>query len=138
MKDQHLVREMFMLARKCPSVDGRENALIKEAAVRLSQLTGAWAYDWRETVRRAFSGLPAFLTGYSEGGITYDCWVLLYSPSGNPEDPVYALASKDLFWTIEPDNADAILWSDIPDPELIRKEQDKRKEERKHAKQGTP
>lgn len=113
-QDSELLRRLYDLAKRNPCANWQENNLIKSAAVRLSQLTGAWAYNWEETVQLAYEGRPAYLTGYVENNLEYDCWVLLYSEHGDPEDPVYATAGRDIYWTIERDNPTALLWSGIP------------------------
>ena len=128
MYDQELVKRLFDLAHKSPCVNHQENELILRAAKRLDELTRARALKWTDAVRRGYYGQPAYITGYQEGGLTNDCWALLYSPHSDIKDDLYAIVNAGRLWTI-PANGDhggVGIWSNVPTPEQIEQENARR------------
>ena len=134
MVDQELVRRMWDLAKRDIFPNHQENALIREAAKRLDGLTRARALSWPDVVRRAYYGEAAYLTGYVDGGIEYDCWVLLYAPRCEYDEPVFAIANKDLMWTIEPGMAGVELWTMMPGNAQIKAQKEWRAQLAERAK----
>lgn len=116
--DGDLVRWLFDQAKRSPFANYQDNKRLKSAAMRLAELTTAWALTWEEAVRRGFEGRPAYVAGYMDHGLETDCWALLYSPHGDPEDVLYAVVNKDLMWEIRRDDA-VSLWTDVPRAEDI-------------------
>lgn len=131
MTDQELVRKLFDLAKRSPMVNAQENLLLKQAAKRLDELTKARALRWADAVRRGYYGQPAYITGYQDGGLTYDSWALLYSAHCDIKDDLFAIVNAGRLWTISPDqHDDVICWSNVPTTEQIDQEQARRAEAR--------
>lgn len=120
--DQDMVMKLFALARKMPCVNHQENLLLKQAAKRLDELTRARALRWTDAVRRGYRGEAGYITGYAEGGLTYDCWALLYSDHCDAKDDLRAIPNEGMMWTIRPDDRGVIIWSNVPTEAQIEAE----------------